>query len=157
MAGYSQLLFTCSQDEDYVGSENFFQPPNQFPTSAFRSYIQNPSSTSRNLVQEFEPYQDNIGVREKEVDEEGDVQIVEPAAEPTKKKKGAIGKKKALTKKRVTKVKVEGEGEGEEEEEEEGEGEKKKKWLDNEVEHLIALRGEMHPEFEKNAKKQGTS
>jgi hypothetical protein len=42
-------------------------------------------------------------------------------------------------------------------EEEEGEGEKKKKWLDNEVEHLIALRGEMHPEFEKNAKKQGTS
>jgi hypothetical protein len=105
------------------------------------------------LIQEFEPYQDNIDVRGKEVDEEGDVQIVEPIAESTKKKRGAVGKKKTPTKKRTTKVKVE----GEEGEEEEGEAEKKKNWLDNKVEQLIALRGEMHPKFEKNAKKQGTS
>jgi hypothetical protein len=45
------------------------------------------------------------------------VQIVEPTTEPTKKKRGAVGKKKALAKKRATKVKVEGEEE---------EGEKKK-------------------------------
>jgi hypothetical protein len=50
MVDYLQLLFICSQDEDYEGRENFFQPPSQFPTSAFRSYIQNPSSTSRNLI-----------------------------------------------------------------------------------------------------------
>jgi hypothetical protein len=67
------------------------------------------------LIQEFEPYQNNINVKGKEVDEEGDVQIVEPTTEPTKKKRGAIGKKKALTKKRATKMEVEGK-EGEEEE-----------------------------------------
>ena len=99
------------------------------------------------MIQEFEPCQDNIDVREKEVDEEGDVQILEPVAEPTKKKRGAVGKKKALGKKRATKVKVEGEG-GEEEE-----GDKQKNWLDSEVEHLIALQGDMHPKFQKNAKK----
>ena len=49
-------------------------------------------------------------------------------------------------------MKVEGE---EEEEEDEGEKEKKKKWLDNEVEYLISMCGEMHTKFEKNAKKQG--
>jgi hypothetical protein len=47
-------------------------------------------------------------------------------------------------------VKVEGEDEGEDE----GEGEKKKNWLDIEVEQLISMRGEMHTEFEKNAKKR---
>jgi hypothetical protein len=31
----------------------------------------------------------------------------------------------------------------------------KRHWLDSEVETLIALKGEMQPEFVKNAKKQG--
>ena len=32
---------------------------------------------------------------------------------------------------------------------------KKKNWPDSDVEQFIAIRGEMHGEFEKNAKKQG--
>jgi hypothetical protein len=63
------------------------------------------------------------------------VQIVEPITESIKKKRGGVRKKKALAKKRTTKVKVE----GKEREEKEGEGKKKKKWLDSKVEHLIAL------------------
>ena len=75
------------------------------------------------------------------------MQIIEPSAKPLNKKIDAIGKKKDPVKRRATKVKVEGE-------EEEGEGQKKKNWLDNKVEHFIALRGEMQPEFEKNAKEK---
>ena len=135
MVGYSHLSFICSQDEDYAGSENFFQQPNQFASSAFRSYNPNSSSTDRNLIGEFEPCEDNIDVGGKEVDEGSDVQIVEPSAKPLNKKRDAVGKKKAPTKRRATKVNVK--------REEKEEGEKKKNWLDNEVEHLIALRGEM--------------
>ena len=62
MAGYSHLLFICSQDEDYICSKNFFQHPSQFPTSAFRSYNSNIFSTSGNLIREFEPCEDNIDV-----------------------------------------------------------------------------------------------
>jgi hypothetical protein len=102
------------------------------------------------LIQEFEPCEDNIDVRRKEVDEGRDVQIAEPLAKPTNKKRDAIGKKIAPAKKRATKVKVKGE-----DKKEEREGEKKKNWLDNKVEYLIALRGEKHLEFEKNAKEQG--
>ena len=49
MVGYSHPPFICSQDEDYVGSENFSQHPSQFPTSAFKSYTPNPSSTCKKL------------------------------------------------------------------------------------------------------------
>ncbi len=147
MAGYLQFQYGCSQDEDdLIGSENYFEPSRQFPGCAFRSYVQHPSPLARNLREEFE------GGRE--VEEENDVEIVERPIEtvskkrgPEAKKRGPIAKKKVPAKKRATKVKVEGE-EGEEEE-------KKKNWLDSEVEHLISMRGEMHSEFEKNAKKQG--
>ena len=102
------------------------------------------------MIQAFEPCEDNIDVRRKEVDEGSDVQIAEPLAKPTNKKRDAIGKQIAPAKKRATKVKVKGE-----EDEKEGEGEKKKNWLDNKVEYLIALQGEKHLQFEKNAKEQG--
>ena len=115
----------------------------QFPGSAFRSYVQHPSPLARNLREEFE------GGRE--IEEENDVEIVERPIENTRKKRGPIAKKKTPAKRRATKVKVESE---EGEEEDEGEGEKKKNWLDIEVEQLISMRGEMHTEFEKNAKKK---
>ena len=44
-----------------------------------------------------------------------------------------------------------------EEEEEEEEEDKEKLWKDDEIEILIALRGEMDKEFLKNSKKQGTT
>jgi hypothetical protein len=146
MAGYTQFQYGSSQDEDdLIGSENYFEPSRQFPASSFRSYVQNPSPLARNLREEFK------GGRE--IGEENDVEIVEGPIETTRKKRGPIAKKKAPAKRRATKVKVEGE---EGEEEGEGDGEKKKNWLDSEVEQLIFMRGEMHTEFEKNAKKQGT-
>ena len=70
-------------------------------------------------------------------DEDNDVQIVTPSAP----------KKKTPTKK-VTKMIMKKEKEGESEEE-------KKHWKDVDVEVMIALHGEMEPEFLKNAKKQG--
>jgi hypothetical protein len=113
MVGYSQFQFGSSQDEDdLIGSENYFEPSRQFLGSAFRSYVQHPSPLARNLREEFE------GGRE--IGEENDVEIVERPIENTRNKRGPIAKKKTPAKRRATKVKVEGE------EEDEGEGEKKK-------------------------------
>ena len=70
-------------------------------------------------------------------DEDDDVQIVTPSAP-----------KRKTTAKKVTKKIMKKEKEGETEEE-------KKHWKDADVEVMIALRGEMEPEFLKNAKKQG--
>jgi len=131
MVGYLHLPFIRSQDEDYAGSEKLVE-------------------TRRNLIGEFEPCEDSIDVGRKEVNEGSNVQIVEPSAKPLNKKMDVVRKKKTLAKRTATKVKVEGE-------EEKKKGEKKKNWLDSKVEHLIALGGEMQPEFEKNAKKQGVS
>ena len=115
MAGYLQFQYGCSQDEDdLIGSENYFEPSRQFPGCAFRSYVQHPSPLARNLREEFE------GGRE--IEEENDVEMVERPIEITRKKGGPIAKKKTLAKRRATKVKVE----GEEGEEDEGEGDKKK-------------------------------
>jgi hypothetical protein len=71
--------------------------------------------------------------------EDDDVQIVTPSAP-----------KRKTTTKKVTKKIMMKEKEGETEEE-------KKHWKDADVEVMIALRGEMEPEFLKNAKKQGMS
>ena len=70
-------------------------------------------------------------------DEDNDVQIVTPSAP----KRKTIAKK--VTKK-IMKKETEGETEAE-----------KKHWKDADVEVMIALRGDMEPEFLKNAKKQG--
>ena len=113
MASNSHLLFIFSQDEDYVGSENFFQHPSHFPTSASRSYNPNSSSTSINLIREFEPCEDNTYVGGKEVDEGSNMHIVEPSTKPTIRKRNVVEKKKAPANKRPRKVKVEGEEEEE--------------------------------------------
>ena len=140
MAGFSQLPFTCSQDEDYVGSEIFFSPGTQ-SESAFKPYFQEPSSTSRLLVGEIKPCDNNLDVRGKEVQDEEDCQIVEP----TKKRRSRPVKKKTPTKKKSKKEEVE----------EDNMIDKKKNWPNSDVEQLIAIRSEMHRQFEKNAKKLG--
>ena len=71
-----------------------------------------------------------------------DVQIIPPLAP---KKKGVAVSKKPRKKKEVKEVK----------EVEEDEESNSKKWRDRDVETMIAMRGEMEPEFLKNAKKQG--
>jgi len=88
MAGYSQFLFGSSQNEDdLIGSENYFEPSRQFPGSAFRSYVQHPSPLARNLREEFE------GGRE--LEEENDVEIVERPIKTTRKKRGPIAKEES--------------------------------------------------------------
>ena len=82
MAGFSQLLFTCSQDEDYVGSEKKFSLRTQ-SENAFKPYFQEPSSTSRLLVGEIQLRDNNSDVGGKEAQDEEDCQFVEP----TKKRK----------------------------------------------------------------------
>ena len=139
MAGFSQLPFTCSQDEDYVGSEIFFSPGTQ--SECFQALLSRATSTSRLLVGGIQPCDNNLDVGGKEAQDEEDCQIVEP----TKKRRFGPVKKKTPTKKKSKKEEVE----------EEDMVDKKKNWPNNDVEHLIAIRGEMHGEFEKNAKKQG--
>ena len=46
------------------------------------------------MNQELGPYENNIGVGGKEVDEGNDVQIVEPSAKLANKMRDAVGKKK---------------------------------------------------------------
>lgn len=78
-----------------------------------------------------------------EIKEDDDVEIIAPIAP----KKKAVSKRATSSRKAPKKtVKKE-----DEEEEEEG----KKHWKDEHVLQMIALRGEMEPEFVKNAKKQG--
>jgi hypothetical protein len=94
---------------------------------------------SYSAFQEF-PTQNRDERREERTDEgEDDVVIVNSS------KKRASPKKKATPRKKAT-MKIEGE------EEDEG----GRNWLDSEVHSLIALRGEMEPEFVRNGKKQGT-
>ena len=82
--------------------------------------------TVDSLQSEFEE-RSNVG--EDRVDEECEVLVAEP-----EKKRQKKGKSKE--------IKV-------------AEEDNKRNWLDSEVEALIALKGEMQPEFIKNAKKQG--
>jgi hypothetical protein len=85
--------------------------------------------------------------RHVEEEEDNDVQIVAPSA-PTKRVLAvkSAPKKAAATKKASKKTMKKKEDE---------EDEKKKHWKDEHVLQMIALRGEMEPEFVKNAKKQG--
>ena len=124
MAGFSQLPFTCSQDEDYMGSEKNFSPGTQ-SESAFKPYFQEPSSTSRILVGEIQPCDNNLDVGGKEAQDEEDCQIVEP----TKKRRYGPMKKKTPTKKKKKKKKVK----------EEDMVDKKKNWPNSDVEQLIAI------------------
>ena len=124
MASFSQLPFTYSQDEDYVESEIFFSPETQ-SESAFKPYFQEPSSTSRLLVGEIQPCNNNLDVGGKEAQDEEDCHIVEP----TKKRRSGPVKKKTPTKKKSKKEEVE----------EEDMVDKKKNWLDSDVEQLIAI------------------
>lgn len=78
--------------------------------------------------------------KRKSVEEDEDVRIVGPSA-PKKKKAASTIAKKPTKKKNVKK-----------EDEDESAA---KNWKDCDVETMIALRGEMEPEFLKNAKKQG--
>jgi hypothetical protein len=91
------------------------------------------------LIGESKPCQNNLDVGEKEVEEHKDCKILEP----TKKGRGGPTQKKTPAKKRAKMMKFE----------EEDMEEKKRNWLDNDVEQLIAIRGEMFVEFERNAKK----
>lgn len=63
MANFSQLPFTCSQEEDSMGSEKKFSPPKQ-SESAFMTYIQHPSSTSTTCENNLEA--DGKGTEEHE-------------------------------------------------------------------------------------------
>ena len=124
IAGFSQLLFTCSQNKDYVGSERFFNPGTQ-SESAFKPYFQEPSSTCRLLVGEIQQCDNNLDVGGKEAQDEEDCQIVEP----TKKRRFGPVKKKTPTKKKSKKKEVR----------EEYMVDKKKNWPNSDVEQLIAI------------------
>ena len=93
----------------------------------------------------FQPFSSQFGEHrvEKRVEErreeEEDVEII---AAP---KKRTTSKSKAAPKKKIAKVKVESESDGD----------GVRGWLDSEILQLIALRGEMEPEFVRNGKKQG--
>ena len=93
----------------------------------------------------FQPFSSQFGEHrvEKRVEERGEEEEdVEIIAAP---KKRTASKSKAAPKKKITKVKVESEGDGD----------GVRGWLDSEILQLIALRGEMEPEFVRNGKKQG--
>lgn len=79
-----------------------------------------------------------------EIEEEDDVEIIAPIAP----KKKAVSKR-ATSSRKASKKTVKKEDKEEEEEED------KKHWKDEHVLQMITLRGEMDPEFVKNAKKQG--
>jgi hypothetical protein len=85
--------------------------------------------------------------RHVEEEEDNDVQIVAPSA-PSKRVHAVktAPKKAAVAKKASKKTKKK---------EEDKEDEEKKHWKDEHVLQMIALRGEMEPEFVKNTKKQG--
>ena len=74
-------------------------------------------------------FEETSTVREDGVDEECEVLLMEP-------------KTKCQRKSKAKDVKLE-------------EDDSKRNWLDSEVEALIALKGEMQPDFIRNAKKQG--
>ena len=93
----------------------------------------------------FQPFSSQFGEHrvEKRVEERGEEEEdVEIIAAP---KKRTASKSKAAPKKKITKVKVESEGDGD----------GVRGWLDSEILQLIALCGEMEPEFVRNGKKQG--
>lgn len=114
--------------QEHVGSlgiSNFFQPPPGTPIPPPPFMMDMLATPSKRKAVE-------------EI-EEDEVQIVAPSAP---KKKGAAAAKKPR-KKNVKNEK------------EEDEESAKKNWKDQDVETMISLRGEMEPEFLKNAKKQG--
>ena len=81
---------------------------------------------------------ERVEERGKEEEEEDDVEIIAAL------KKRIALKSKAAPKKKITKVKVESKGDGD----------GVRGWLDLEILQLIALRGEMEPEFVRNGKTQ---
>ena len=92
----------------------------------------------------FQPFSSQFGEHrvEKRVEERGEEEDVEIIVVP---KKRTASKSKVAPKKKIAKVKVESEGYGD----------GVRGWLDLEILQLIALRGEMEPEFVRNGKKQG--
>ena len=95
----------------------------------------------------FQPFSSPIREeREKEVEVQRVERVEERSVEVEKDCEiiGASKKRAAPKKKKPTKVEVKVEGE-----------EANRNWLDSEVHQLIALKGEMEPEFERNGKKQG--
>ena len=119
MVSFSQLLFSCNQDEDFVGSEIFLNFAIE-SENAFKPYFQQSSSTSRLLVGEIQSCDTNLDVGRKEAQYKEDCRIIEL----TNKKTCERFKKKILTKKKNKKEEVE----------EKNIVDKKKKWLDNDVE-----------------------
>ena len=92
----------------------------------------------------FQPFSSPIREeREKEVEVQRVERVEERSVEVEKDCEiiGASKKRAAPKKKKPTKVEVKVEGE-----------EANRNWLDSEVHQLIALKGEMEPEFERNGK-----
>ena len=81
---------------------------------------------------------------EERVVEGGDCEIIGSSKKRAGSKQKAIPKKRATPKRKVA-VKIEGESK-----------EAAQMWEDSKVLQLIALKGEMEPEFVRNGKKQGT-
>ena len=100
---------------------------------AFQPYS---APTREEIVEEVEVERVEI-VEERSFEEEKDCEIIGTS------KKRAAPRKKAAPKKKPTQVEVKVERE-----------EINRNWLDSEVYQLIALKGEMEPEFERNGKKQ---
>jgi hypothetical protein len=129
MENFSQNPLYSSQP-NLVGAENLFAP---------------------NMYGAFQPFSAQVReerVEDKVVDGEGDCEIIKSSKKRASSKQKAAPKKKLTPRKKV--VKIEGEGQGE------GDGEEANRlWEDSEVLQLIALKGEMEPEFERNGKKQG--
>ena len=132
MDQFSQSPYFCSPPEQLVGVENFCQP-NMY--SAFQKF----SLKSQGTIIEERVHE---RVADK-LDEDVDVQIISSS----KKRATPKRKERAAPKKRATTVAVKIEGE---------DNDGARQWLDAEVYQLIALRGEMEPEFVRNGKKQGT-
>jgi hypothetical protein len=155
MEGSSGVCGWTSEEYDpshrfYSAEAHAFQPFNppfqqhgnnvgifQSPSSSFIPVVLGSGSEMMTLLKR----------RHVEEEEDNDVQIVAPSA-PTKRVPAVkSAPKKAVATKKASKKTMK--------KEEDEEDKEKKHWKDEHVLQMIALRGEMEPEFVKNAKKQG--
>ena len=135
MENFSQNPLYCSPP-NLVGAENFFAP-NLY--GAFQPF-------SAQVREESKEEMSGERVEDRVLDGEGDCEIIGSSKKRAPPKQKVAAKKKVTPKKKVVKVEGERDGEGEE---------ANRLWEDSEVLQLIALKGEMEPEFERNGKKQG--
>ena len=135
MENFSQNPLYCSPP-NLVGAENFFAPNLYGAFQPFSAQVREGSKEEMSGER----------VEDRVLDGEGDCEIIGSSKKRAPPKQKVAAKKKVTLKKKVVKVEGERDGEGEE---------ANRLWEDSEVLQLIALKGEMEPEFERKGKKQG--